>query len=175
LKSQSTNLTVLSLEKYHPVVLQIINLLSEHKIWHETFTHEPVRTSEEAANLRDEYTLKQGAKAILVRAKISNAEKRFVMLVMPGDVRFDSDKVKKLLGAKNLRFATEQEVFGITNGVLPGGVPPFGNLFDLEVFVDPLLLEHEKIIFNAGDRSFSIAIQSEDYVKLVGPKIVTIV
>ena len=97
------------------------------------------------------------------------------MLVMPGDVRFDSDKVKKLLGAKNLRFATEQEVFGITNGVLPGGVPPFGNLFDLEVFVDPLLLEHEKIIFNAGDRSFSIAIQSEDYVKLVGPKIVTIV
>lgn len=175
MKSQSTNLTVLSLEKYHPVVLQIINLLSEHKIWHETFTHEPVRTSEEAASLRDGYTLQQGAKTILIRVKISSAKKRFAMLVMPGDTRFDSDKVKELFHAKDIRFATEAEVLSLTNGVQPGGVPPFGNLFGIEVIVDPTLLENEKIIFNAGDRCFSVGMKSVDYAAIVSPRITEIV
>ncbi|MDA1079172.1 MAG: hypothetical protein O2840_00555 [bacterium] len=157
------------LNNYHPVVSQILEILEKNNCWHETFEHEPVRTSEEAAQLRDGYTLAQGAKAILIRVKISSTEKRFVMLVMPGDARFDSDKVKKLLGAKNIRFATEEEVLEITGGVLLGGVPPFGNLFGLEVFVDPTLLENEKIIFNAGDKSFSVGMLANDYVRLVGP------
>ena len=62
----------------------------------------------------------------------------------------------------------------MTKGVLPGGVPPFGNLFDLEVIVDPKLLENEKIIFNAGDRCFSIAMKSKDYTTLISPTIVNI-
>ncbi|PIR61132.1 MAG: hypothetical protein COU68_01085 [Candidatus Pacebacteria bacterium CG10_big_fil_rev_8_21_14_0_10_45_6] len=160
---------------YHPVVSQILELLEKNECWHETFEHQPVRTSEEAANLRNGYSQSQGAKAILIRVKISSADKRFAMLVVPGDMRFDSDKVKKLLQAKNIRFATEAEVSEITGGVLPGGVPPFGNLFGLEVFVDPSLLENEKIIFNAGDKSFSIGMKSVDYVKLVSPRIAEIV
>ena len=158
--------SMLSFEKYHPAVIQILDLLERAKVWHETFEHEPVRTSEEAANLRDGFSLNQGAKAIIIRAKYSEADKKFLMLVVPGDVRFDSDKVKKLFKAKSIRFATETEVSEITGGVLPGGVPPFGDLFGLEVIVDPTLLENEKIIFNAGDRSFSIAMRSQDYIQL---------
>ncbi len=163
------------LSHYHPIVSQILDQLKVNNCWHETFEHEPVRTSDEAADLRDGYSLHQGAKAILIRVKITNTEKRFVMLVVPGDARFDSDKVKKLLGAKNIRFATEVEVAEITGGVLPGGVPPFGNLFGLEVIVDPTLLENEKIIFNAGDKSFSVGMKSVDYVKLVEPQIAEII
>lgn len=164
-----------SLSNYHPVVSQILDLLKKNNCWHETFEHEPVRTSDEAANLRDGYTLHQGAKAILIRVKISSADKRFVMLVVPGDMRFDSDKVKKLFHAKNIRFATEAEVSEITHGVLPGGVPPFGNLFGLEVVADSALLENEKIIFNAGDRSFSVGMKAVDYLKLVKPKVLELV
>lgn len=161
--------------QYHQVVQRILDLLTKQGVWFETFAHEPVRTSEEAAKIRDGYTLHQGAKALLVRIKISNADKKFVMLVFPGDARFDTAKVKQLFAAKDVRFATEAEVVQLTNGVQPGGVPPFGNLFGLEVVVDPQLLQNEKIVFNAGDRSFSVGMKSADYQRIVAPRIATII
>lgn len=155
---------------YHSVVEKIIKILTENNFWFEAFEHEPVRTSEEAARVRTGYTLRQGAKAIIIRAKNSEKDKIFVMLVFPADLRFDNEKVKKILNTKDIRFATEQEVSSITGGVEAGGIPPFGNLFGLEVVVDKKLFENKKIIFNAGDRRFSMAMRSEDYQKLVKPK-----
>ena len=161
--------------KYHPITETIKNLLNNDSYWYKTFEHEPVRTSEEAAKIRPGYTLKQGAKAIIVRVKESASSKYMVMLVMPADKRFDTNKVKKLFNAKDIRFATEKEVGLLTGGIKPGGVPPFGNLFDMKVIADPSFFKNEKIIFNAGDRRFSIAMRSEDYKKLVGPEIINII
>lgn len=161
--------------EYHPTVNKIISLLKDNNYWFETFEHEPVRTSEEASKIRTGYNLRQGAKAIIIKAYFIGTLDKFVMLVIPGDLRFDSQKVKQSLKAKNLRFATEEEVIQITGGVQPGGVPPFGNLFDLEVYADKSLFENEKIIFNAGDRRFSIAIKSADFKKLVKPAITSLI
>lgn len=160
---------------YHQVVEKIITLLIEDCCWFETFEHKEVRTSEEAAKVRDGFTIEQAAKALIVRIKSSEKDKRFVMLVIPANLRFDKDKVKALLGIKDIRFAAEEEVCSITGGVLPGGVPPFGNLFDLETIVDRKLFDNEKIIFNAGDRRFSVAMKSKDYRNLVQPMVAEIV
>lgn len=154
----------------HAIAQQIIDLLHERGCWFESFEHEPVRTSEEAAALRPGYVLAQGAKALIIRAKLPHVGKQFVMLIMPADRKFDSAKVKQVLGSKDIRFATEEEVGDITQGVQPGGVPPFGNLFGLRVICDPSLYEQEKIIFNAG-RTVSIAMSSKDYRALVKPDI----
>ena len=93
------------------------------------------------------------------------------MIVVPGDTRFNTSKVRRLVGSNDVRFASEAEVAEVTEGVLPGGVPPFGNLFDIRVIADPQVFENEKIVFNAGDRSYSIAMKSADYVRLVNPEI----
>lgn len=161
--------------KYHKVVEEIINLLKDNNCWFESFGHEPVRTSEDAARVRTGYSLHQGAKAMIVKYKTRTGEEKFVMLVFPADLKFDNKKVKEVLNTKDVHFATEQEISSITEGVQLGGVPPFGNLFDLEVFADPKLFENEKIIFNAGDRCFSLAVKSNDYKKLVNPSILEIV
>ena len=158
----------------HPIHQQITDLLRTNNCWFEEFTHEAVRTSEESAKLRDGYTLQQGAKALIVRAKIPGQGKKFIMLVMPGDRKFDSAKVKQLLGSKDLRFATEQEVGEVTGGVKPGGVPPFGNLFDLDVVADQSLFNNEKIVFNAG-RTSSIGMKSADYAQIVQPRVAEII
>ncbi|HEY4515460.1 MAG TPA: YbaK/EbsC family protein [Candidatus Paceibacterota bacterium] len=169
---------------YHPVVEKIKVLLDQASIAYKAFEHAPVRTSEEASALRPEYTLHQGAKALIVGARYQvlgtsgenkKVERKFAMLVVPGDCRFDEKKVKLALNAKDIRFATEQEVSEITGGVQVGGVPPFGNLFGLQVYVDPEVLANEEIIFNAGDRAFSIAMKSQDYKKIVDPKIAQII
>lgn len=105
---------------YHKVTSQITELLKSHNLWLETFEHEPVRTSEKAAKIRTGYSLHQGAKAMIVRVKITNTYKRFVMLVVPGDLRFNNDKVKQVYNAKDIRFATEEEVTTLTDGIQSG-------------------------------------------------------
>ncbi|NTU46498.1 hypothetical protein HGA88_02635 [Candidatus Roizmanbacteria bacterium] len=160
---------------YHFLVQQILDLLKENNCWFETFEHEPVLTSEEAAKTRPEYTIHQGAKAILAKIERSDKTKSFVLFVIPGDLRFDSKKVKLSLNLKNVRFASEEELAEITHGVLRGAVPPFGNLFDIPVYVDKKVLENEKIVFNAGDRCFSVGMKSKDYEMLVRPQVVDIV
>jgi prolyl-tRNA editing enzyme YbaK/EbsC (Cys-tRNA(Pro) deacylase) len=160
---------------YNPAVKTILDLLEKNHCEFKTFEHAPVTTSEDAAKLRPEYTLHQGAKAIIVKVTLRDGQESFGMLVFPADMKFKSGLAKKALGAKELSFATEQEIFQLTNGVERGGVPPFGNIFNLRVIADESLFENEKIIFNAGDRSFSIAMNSADYKKLVHPEVAKII
>jgi Ala-tRNA(Pro) deacylase len=158
------------MDRYHNITNKIRGLLKNHGFWYETFEHKPVRTSEEASNVRPGYTLKQGAKAIIVRVK-ERDKKYFLMLVLSANMRFDTGKLKQILKARDIRFASEMEVKEITGGVEPGGVPPFGNLFGIDVLVDRKLFRNEKIVFNAGDRRFSLAMKSADYKKMVKPKV----
>lgn len=157
----------------HPIADQIIAELNKHGFWYESFAHEHVRTSEEAAAMRDGYTLAEGSKALIVRVKVRGEGKAFAMVVLPGDKKFSSSKVKAALNANDLRFASEEEVASITNGVKPGGVPPFGNLFNLRVVVDKGVLAKEKMVFNAG-RNYSIGIHTADYKELLNPIIAEI-
>jgi prolyl-tRNA editing enzyme YbaK/EbsC (Cys-tRNA(Pro) deacylase) len=157
----------------HKTVLTIENILKEKGFWYEKFEHEEVRTSKEASEVRDGYTLSQGAKALIVRVK-QEGVKKFVMIVVPGDKKFDTKRAKEILKTKDIRFASEEEVVEITEGVLPGGVPPFGNIFGLEVYVDSKVFDEDKIIFNAGDKKISIGMMSSDYKGTVNPKIVSI-
>jgi len=156
--------------KYHKVTDEIQEILRAKDITFKIFEHEEVRTSEEAAALRPEYSLGQGAKALIIRYRprvarsdLDQSGAQFCMFVMPADLKLDGPKVKEILNSKKFSFASEEEVGEITGGVKPGGVPPFGRHFGLTTYVDPKLLEHEEIIFNAGDKAFSLAMSSADY------------
>ncbi len=158
----------------HPLTKQITDLLTSNSFWFETFTHDPVLTSEEAAKTRPGYTLQQGAKAIISKIQKRRSEEEFVMFVIPANLRLNSKKIKKDIDLKGLRFATEEEIDSLTNGVQRGAIPPLGNLFHIQVYVDPQLFLNEKIVFNAGDRRFSVAMSSIDYKNIVSPQIVDI-
>ncbi|MFC1622051.1 aminoacyl-tRNA deacylase [Patescibacteria group bacterium] len=146
---------------------KIRELLEKNSMWYDYFEHEPVRTSEEAAKVRPNYSLQQGAKALVLKTKHGLA-----MIVVPGDKKFDKKKAMKILGSKKISLATPEEVEEVTDGVKIGGVPPFGNLFGLKVYMDKSILDLGKIIFNAGDRRISIGMKPQDYKTLVNPKVV---
>lgn len=160
---------------YHAVVSAITLVLDTARVPYQTFEHEPVRTSEEAAAVRPEYSLAQGTKSLIVRVKERTGERHFVLVVVPGDQKFDIKKLRTVLGVKDLRFAYEGEVAEVTGGVEPGGVPPFGNIFGLPVIADERVFVNDEIIFNAGDKRFSIAMQSSDYQRIVKPQVADIV
>ncbi len=156
---------------YHPLTEKVRKMFDDKGFVYDVFEHEAVRTSEEASKVRTGYTIEQGAKALIVRVKKAGEGKKFVMIVVPGDKKFDSEKMKVNFGLSDMRFATQEEAQKITDGIEFGGVPPLGNLFGLEVYVEKMLLQNERIIFNAGDRCFSIGMKSSDYIEFVNPQI----
>lgn len=141
---------------------EIINFLDKNNIAYEVIEHEPVFTSEQAAQVRG-LSLKQGAKSLLLKA-----DKDFILVILPGDKKLDSKKLKNLLGIKNLRFATSEEVKEIM-GCEIGACYPFGNLINVKMFVDTTLSKNEIISFNPGVHSTSIRVRWKDYYIKVKP------
>ncbi len=154
------------------VLERIIALLRAKQISFELFEHEPVRTSEEAAFMRaqrsgltPEEHLKCGAKAMVLRS-----EGKFIQVVISAAKKVDLAKVKKLLNTDSLSLASPQEVEKVIDSV-PGSVPPFGNLFNIPVYVDKSLLSNEFMDFSAGEKTVSIEMKVKDWQAVVNPVI----
>jgi Ala-tRNA(Pro) deacylase len=53
-------------------------------------------------------------------------------------------------------------------------MPPFGNLYDVAVFVDEALAEDETIVFNAGSHTDTMSLAYGDFERLVKPNVADI-
>ena len=133
-------------------------------------------TSKEAAEVRG-VSLDSGAKAMLLKDNSSkNAENSllFTLAVISASKKFSWKLVKKVLKVKNMRFATQEEVFHVT-GCRPGAVPPFGSVFGVSTIVDESLkVQGETINFNCGLRTHSMRLKVDDYLSLEKPKLVSV-
>jgi len=146
------------------VYKSIVSLLKDRKVEFETLEHTPVFTSEDAAKVR-QTTLSQGAKALVMYGN-----DKPIMLVVSADKKVDMRLFKVNHKIKDLRMATPEEVQTVT-GVAIGAVPPFGNLFEIPLFVDSSLGKNEKIVFNAGSHTKSIIMEYVDFVKAAKPQV----
>ena len=52
-------------------------------------------------------------------------------------------------------------------------MPPFGNLYDMEVFVAESLAENPEIAFNAGSHEEVIKLSYADFERLVKPNVMS--
>jgi len=143
---------------------KIINLLKEKNVAYDAIEHEEVKTSEEAAKVRNN-PLHEGAKALIFLA-----DNKPIQIIVPGDAKVDKEKVKAELKVEKLKMASIEEAEKIS-GAKVGGIPPFGNLFDpaIQVYVSSILLTNEFIEFNAGDRGKSIRMKAVAWKELVNP------
>jgi Ala-tRNA(Pro) deacylase len=140
---------------------KIKEILDQANLEYSVKHHEPVYTSEQAANIRGD-KLKQGAKAIIMKAN-----ENFILIVISAERKINSKKLKKILKSKNLSFASSDKLRDL--GLESGNVPPFGNVLGLKTYVDKSLLENEEISFNAGSLTDSIKMKLKDYLKIEEP------
>ena len=164
LKELHVKLDVISAPKKNIVFEKIKDSLSKDKVEFETMEHKAVYTSKEAADVRGT-KIEQGAKALICKT-----EKGFVQAVVSAAKELDEGKLKEILKVKTLRLANADEVKELT-GVSIGAVPPFGNLWNIEVYVDKSITSNEEIAFNAGMHTNSIKMKSSDLVKVTGAKL----
>jgi Ala-tRNA(Pro) deacylase len=150
------------------VYKNIVKLLNEHKVPFQLLAHESVYTSEEAARVRG-LDQSMGAKSLLLKA-----DSDYVLAVLPGSERLDSKKLREILGTKQLRFATPEEVKDMM-GCEIGACYPFGNIINIKMIVDQKLAQNEFIAFNPGLHHQTIKLKWKDYVRMVEPKLVDII
>jgi len=150
------------------VYSSILLLLNEAGIDFLTMEHEASHTSEESARIRGD-KLSSGAKAIVYKV-----QDEYNLFVLAADRKMSPKKIKdyfKSIGkkAKKTRFATSEELLEMTE-LVPGSVPPFGRpILDFDLYVDPTLLENNRISFNAGTLTNSINMSLEDYINISKP------
>jgi Ala-tRNA(Pro) deacylase len=147
-----------------PVTRRLVAWLRERGAAFRLMEHAPVYTSDEAARVRGT-PIEAGAKALVLQSGDQP-----VQVVLPGHRRVDNARLREILGTRTLRFAKPDELLAVT-GCTPGAVPPFGNLFGLPVLVDEELTRCQEIAFNAGSNTVSIAMRTEDFLRLSGAQI----
>lgn len=97
---------------------------------------------------------------------------KLAMLVLPAPHRVDLSTLTKALGAREARLAAEHEFANMFPDCEVGAMPPFGNLYGVPVYVDPILITHPRIVFNAGSHRETMAIAYADFQRLVQPKVI---
>lgn len=146
------------------VYAQIIAMLRGNHVEHEAYEHVAVKTSEEAAKIRNT-PLHAGAKALVMFA-----DEKPIMVTVSGDEKVDTKAFKELYGVRDLRMATPEEVQRVT-GVPIGAVPPFGHIFNIPLYMEKGLQGNQKVFFNAGLHTKSVSMSEKDYEKIARPVI----
>jgi len=105
---------------------------------------------------------------------VCNCDGKYVLVVIQAPAKVDFDRLKKEIGCNEVRLAFESEMEKLFPGVELGAESPFGNLYDLAVYVDRDLAEMPDIVFNAGSHTETIQMDYDDYARLVSPRIIGI-
>ena len=146
-------------------VRQMIEFLDKHGIKYVTISHSTAYTAQEiaaSAHIRG----KELAKTVIVKI-----DGKMAMAVLPASYMVDRDLLLKATGGSRVELAVEHEFKDKFPGCHIGAMPPFGNLYGMEVFAEEDLSQEEEIAFNAGLHTELIKLKYNDFVRLVQPKV----
>lgn len=110
----------------------------------------------------------------LAKTVVARLDGRLAMIVLPATHKIDMAMLKEACGAGSVALATEQEFASRFPGCELGAMPPFGNLYDMAVFVARRLAEDEQIAFNAGSHTELVRMAYADFERLVKPKVLAL-
>jgi len=129
-------------------------------------THSPAFTAQEIA-ASAHVAGKELAKTVIVFI-----DGTIAMAVLPASRTIDFDHFRKVIGVHKIELASEGQFADRFPDCELGSMPPFGNLYGMDVYVDEYLTKDKEIAFNAGDHTELFRLTYEDFSRLVNPKVV---
>ena len=109
---------------------------------------------------------KMVAKTVIVKV-----DSRMVMMVLPARYRLNIDMLRSIFWTDRVELAREDEIARMFPDCEIGGMPPFGNLYGLEVYVSRELTRDRDITFNAGNHSELVRMTYTDFARMVHPSV----
>ena len=146
-------------------IKKLKKFLDDNNIKYISIKHSSAYTSQEIA-ASAHIPGKEIAKTVIIKI-----DGKMAMAVIPGSYKADLHLLRDMLEVNNVRLASEYEFVDKFPGCEIGAMPPFGNLYDMEVFVAGSLAEDEEIAFNAGSHTELIRLAYKDFERLVHPKV----
>ncbi|HEY5912895.1 MAG TPA: YbaK/EbsC family protein [Verrucomicrobiae bacterium] len=140
--------------------------LDGEKVKYVTISHSPAFTAQEVAQSAH-VKGKELAKTIIV-----TLDGKMAMAVLPANRKIVLQDLREVTGSDEVRFASEDEFKARFPDCETGAMPPFGNLYGMEVYAAQALAENEEITFNAGSHTEVVKLAYRDYERLVQPKVV---
>lgn len=147
---------------------QLITLLDSHSAHYRLIDHAPEGRTEIVSPMRGN-ALSQAAKCIVLMVKQGKKVTKYILAVVPGDARVDLNAVKALMHGTYVAFAS-QDIAERLAGSVTGTVLPFSFNPELELVVDPSLLENDEIYFNAARLDRSMVLKTSDYFEIARPR-----
>jgi Ala-tRNA(Pro) deacylase len=108
---------------------------------------------------------------MLAKTVIVLIDGEMAMAVLPSNHRVRLADLRELLQSDDVRLAYENEFQALFPDCEPGAVPPFGNLYNMAVYVAPDMARDGEIAFNAGSHTEIIKMAWRDFEELVKPRI----
>ena len=144
---------------------KLTDFLDTHKIKYKSTIHARAYTAQDIASL----THIKGQE--LAKTVIVKIDDQMAMAVLPASFQVDLARLKALAHAKSAALASEAEFRGRFPECETGAMPPFGNLYEMPVFVEESLSKDKEISFNAGTHNELIQLAYEDFARLVRPNV----
>lgn len=139
--------------------------LDEKKVRYITVKHSNAYTAQEIASSAH-VSGKEFAKTVMIKIN-----EKMAMAVLPASYQIDFSQLKKMLGTEKVSLANEAEFKYHFPDCEVGAMPPFGNLYNMDVFVAEVLTKNDEMAFNAGTHTELIRLRYEDFQRLVNPKV----
>jgi Ala-tRNA(Pro) deacylase len=144
---------------------KLTSFLDEQKVKYVKISHSPAYTAQEIAAIAH-IAGRELAKSVIVKL-----DGELAMAVLPAAYRVDFKLLKKASKAKKAELASEEEFRDRFPECELGAMPPFGNLYDIKVYVAESLTEDDEIAFNAGSHTELIRMSFKDFERLVKPTV----
>ena len=148
------------------VSAKLRDYLDQNIVKYTLITHSKGYTAQELAAIMH-VPGKEMAKIVILKI-----DGRFAMAVIPAPHKIDFERFKVATGIKEVALASEKEFQNLFPDCEVGGMPPFGNLYGLPVYVAQPLKEDKEIVFNAGSHTEAIRMQYGDFERLVNPTVI---
>lgn len=146
------------------VTERLRRVLDEQHVDYRLLPHREAFTAQEVAQA-SHVPGRELAKALVIREDAA----RYVMLVLPATCRVDLAALGQERGSRRLSLASEGEITQLFPDCETGAMPPFGNLYDLPVYVDACLARSADVFFQAGNHHEVVRMRYPDYERLVQP------
>ena len=163
----------MAVENPTDIYTRLITLLDQQKAQYRLIDHAPEGRTELVSAMRGN-RLEQAAKCIILMVKQGKKVTRYILTVIPGDAKVDLQAVKALMQGTYIAFASS-EIAEHLAGSVTGTILPFSFNPDLELIVDPSLLEYDELYFNAARLDRSLVLKTSDYVAIARPRLERIV
>jgi len=146
-------------------VQKLKQFLDDERVKYACISHSPAYTASEIA----ESTHIPGRE--LAKVVVVTLDGRMAMAVLPANRKVDLNLLREAASADEARLATEEDFRLRFPDCDTGAMPPFGNLYGMEVFVSEQLADDDHIAFNAGSHTEVMRLAYADFARLVKPKV----